>query len=637
MCGEAVRRHGLRRGQPGPVRCGLSCASPSGRAAVRRWAGAGDRARAQVGTADADPQRRPHRALGPAGSGVRQPPLPLDGRRRQEGERRGRRRPAPARDGHLAAGPAPAAGADRRPVGGALPRPSRRRVPPGLRGRLHPRRARGFRSRLPARQPVARRGSRPDDDAGLLTVNVRRGDYYSVTRFRGMYSFDVAEYVRLAVARERHDRRTGGPAARGERRPRLVPAQAALPRRARGPRRAPRRRTAPGALPGAGGRAPAGAGQLDVLLLGRPRQQRRPRRQPRNRCGLRGSTAATSTAAAPGTSTLGGRSCATSPAGGTDEPGDQRPRSPVRRIEALGGRGRARRPPVRRAARGRRAPRRRPRHPTPPAAQVTPPAGLGVGGEHGQGRGRHRGRHRRAPVGPGRRPRARRRQRVHRRHPRPAARPRPACPRARSRRRRAALLPGGQDDQARRRSAASGRRLGGAVRRRRVLVRCRYVAGRPPAGHPRGVGAGATVQRVPHRDRRLAPRPQPAPHRQGGDPRALVGPARDRQPHGLSPRGARARALHRPLPVALVRAAASQGRAGWRRPHRRPGRPRPRQALGPFPRRRGRPGPTRRGPTSSTAVPAPTCGGRRSARSARTTRGPGRPGPPNWRLRPPRP
>ncbi len=38
------------------------------------------------------------------------------------------------------------------------------------------------------------------DDAQALTVNVRRGDYYSVTRFRGMYSFDVAEYVRVAVA-----------------------------------------------------------------------------------------------------------------------------------------------------------------------------------------------------------------------------------------------------------------------------------------------------------------------------------------------------------------------------------------------------------------------------------------------------
>ena len=29
---------------------------------------------------------------------------------------------------------------------------------------------------------------------------MRRGDYYSVARFRGMYSFDVAEYLRVAVA-----------------------------------------------------------------------------------------------------------------------------------------------------------------------------------------------------------------------------------------------------------------------------------------------------------------------------------------------------------------------------------------------------------------------------------------------------
>jgi hypothetical protein len=39
----------------------------------------------------------------------------------------------------------------------------------------------------------------PTDDDGPLTVNVRRGDYYSVPRFRGLYSFDVAEYLRVAV------------------------------------------------------------------------------------------------------------------------------------------------------------------------------------------------------------------------------------------------------------------------------------------------------------------------------------------------------------------------------------------------------------------------------------------------------
>lgn len=32
-----------------------------------------------------------------------------------------------------------------------------------------------------------------------LTVNVRRGDYYSVPRWRGEYSFDVVEYVRSAI------------------------------------------------------------------------------------------------------------------------------------------------------------------------------------------------------------------------------------------------------------------------------------------------------------------------------------------------------------------------------------------------------------------------------------------------------
>jgi hypothetical protein len=37
-------------------------------------------------------------------------------------------------------------------------------------------------------------------DGTRLTVNVRRGDYYSSTRFRGMYSFDIAEYLRAAVA-----------------------------------------------------------------------------------------------------------------------------------------------------------------------------------------------------------------------------------------------------------------------------------------------------------------------------------------------------------------------------------------------------------------------------------------------------
>lgn len=37
---------------------------------------------------------------------------------------------------------------------------------------------------------------------GVVTLNIRRGDYYSVTRFRGMYSFDIAEYLRVALDRQ---------------------------------------------------------------------------------------------------------------------------------------------------------------------------------------------------------------------------------------------------------------------------------------------------------------------------------------------------------------------------------------------------------------------------------------------------
>ena len=37
-------------------------------------------------------------------------------------------------------------------------------------------------------------------DEGVLTVNVRRGDYYAVESFRQIYGFDVATYVRTAVA-----------------------------------------------------------------------------------------------------------------------------------------------------------------------------------------------------------------------------------------------------------------------------------------------------------------------------------------------------------------------------------------------------------------------------------------------------
>jgi hypothetical protein len=42
--------------------------------------------------------------------------------------------------------------------------------------------------------------ARPSAD---LTINIRRGDYYSVPEFRGRYSFDVVEYVRAALARAR--------------------------------------------------------------------------------------------------------------------------------------------------------------------------------------------------------------------------------------------------------------------------------------------------------------------------------------------------------------------------------------------------------------------------------------------------
>ncbi|MGA4670209.1 alpha-1,2-fucosyltransferase [Propionibacteriaceae bacterium Y1923] len=37
-------------------------------------------------------------------------------------------------------------------------------------------------------------------DVGTVTVNVRRGDYYAVREFRELYGFNIAEYVRLALA-----------------------------------------------------------------------------------------------------------------------------------------------------------------------------------------------------------------------------------------------------------------------------------------------------------------------------------------------------------------------------------------------------------------------------------------------------
>lgn len=37
-------------------------------------------------------------------------------------------------------------------------------------------------------------------DGGTVTINVRRGDYYSQPHFRGTYSFDIAAYVEAALA-----------------------------------------------------------------------------------------------------------------------------------------------------------------------------------------------------------------------------------------------------------------------------------------------------------------------------------------------------------------------------------------------------------------------------------------------------
>lgn len=39
-----------------------------------------------------------------------------------------------------------------------------------------------------------------DPDESTVTVNVRRGDYYSVPKFRGNYGFDIASYVQVAMA-----------------------------------------------------------------------------------------------------------------------------------------------------------------------------------------------------------------------------------------------------------------------------------------------------------------------------------------------------------------------------------------------------------------------------------------------------
>lgn len=40
---------------------------------------------------------------------------------------------------------------------------------------------------------------RREEDAGVVTVNVRRGDYYAVPALRAQYGFDIASYVRRAM------------------------------------------------------------------------------------------------------------------------------------------------------------------------------------------------------------------------------------------------------------------------------------------------------------------------------------------------------------------------------------------------------------------------------------------------------
>lgn len=49
-----------------------------------------------------------------------------------------------------------------------------------------------------AGSPFARLASATSTGADL-TINVRRGDYYSIPKFRGRYSFDVVEYVGVAL------------------------------------------------------------------------------------------------------------------------------------------------------------------------------------------------------------------------------------------------------------------------------------------------------------------------------------------------------------------------------------------------------------------------------------------------------
>ena len=206
--------------------------------------------------------------------------------------------------------------ADRRGVARPLPGPARPRLPPGLRHRLHPRGPRDLRARLPARQPAARENSL-DSDADDVRSNVRRGDYYSAPRFRGLYSFDIAEYVRVALAKSIERGRGRRPTIRVVSddpawcRLKLVPGGPADVEYAAGGQ--PAR-----ALPHARRRASLvlanstfsywGAYVGNVVHGDNHAQVWAP-----------WFTAATSRAARPGTSTPAGRWCATSRAGGTDE------------------------------------------------------------------------------------------------------------------------------------------------------------------------------------------------------------------------------------------------------------------------------------------------------------------------------
>ena len=57
--------------------------------------------------------------------------------------------------------------------------------------------------------PVLDAAGAPFADPDALVINVRRGDYYSNPTFRGMYSFDVEAYLRLAVGQAAAERPIG--------------------------------------------------------------------------------------------------------------------------------------------------------------------------------------------------------------------------------------------------------------------------------------------------------------------------------------------------------------------------------------------------------------------------------------------